>query len=603
MPILFSMTDDGNLRIPIDGERLFFGQNDSAQIYYDGSDLQIGFSDPSIGELTQKIRINDDLLIDGGLTVGSDIVVDGDITADTLSLDLDGTASFTLTKRAGVVPAFVSDIGTAGLGQFIEFYSVDGDVTKDSRLRFFGKGTISSAIEGLQIGWDPVNLEYYINTDKSGGGTVYRPLDLYATTSNQGQLLLNIDGTVDINSVTIDINKISTTGGTGMVIDFEVDDFDDASFYLNGGSEEFIVAGIDAGGFTSLDVGNSAGDTDGRGTWSFTNAITTPGLKNSDLSVLDIHPDCSIDGEGVTFFKNASLDDETSDLVIYGFSKSYAGGTSRNLSIGIDDYGRAVFSGTAASVYFNTSMGMGKDKILGIGNSFLTFTTGLGSNHMRWYTHSNFVGDTAIIGIMNADQKDYNFGYPEQDDTEIRLHSNDSSQTKYLSLKHNGTDGVIATGEGDLKLGDAGNINIDSNSNRLFFGENQESFIYYDSSDLRIGFSDPSTGPLTQKVRINDDLLVDGILIVGDGSIYEIADPHDELNWRGSNGQLVKISDKTGIDLFKVFDDDGAAVLTVVNDGGVFLTGIKSGSTQGAAGAAANELWHDTDDNTIKIGV
>ena len=50
---------------------------------------------------------------------------------------------------------------------------------------------------------------------------------------------------------------------------------------------------------------------------------------------------------------------------------------------------------------------------------------------------------------------------------------------------------------------------------RVYFGENQESFIYYDSQDLRIGFSNPSIGPLTQKVRINDDLLVEGLLTVG----------------------------------------------------------------------------------------
>ena len=34
----------------------------------------------------------------------------------------------------------------------------------------------------------------------------------------------------------------------------------------------------------------------------------------------------------------------------------------------------------------------------------------------------------------------------------------------------------------------------------------------------------------------------------------------------------------------------------------IFCTGLKSGANQGAAGAAANELWHDTTDDTIKIG-
>jgi len=35
----------------------------------------------------------------------------------------------------------------------------------------------------------------------------------------------------------------------------------------------------------------------------------------------------------------------------------------------------------------------------------------------------------------------------------------------------------------------------------------------------------------------------------------------------------------------------------------VFATGLKSGANQGAAGAAADELWHDTTDDTVKMGV
>ena len=36
---------------------------------------------------------------------------------------------------------------------------------------------------------------------------------------------------------------------------------------------------------------------------------------------------------------------------------------------------------------------------------------------------------------------------------------------------------------------------------------------------------------------------------------------------------------------------------------GVFMFNLKSGANQGAAGASANELWIDTADNSIKIGV
>jgi hypothetical protein len=100
MPILFSMTDDGNLRIPIDGEKLLFGQDDSAQIYYDSQDFIIGFTNPSIGALTQKVRINDDLLLDGELSglnnsliIRSDITVIGTMDTVDKHIDVDTTTS------------------------------------------------------------------------------------------------------------------------------------------------------------------------------------------------------------------------------------------------------------------------------------------------------------------------------------------------------------------------------------------------------------------------------------------------------------------------------------------------------------------------------
>ena len=47
----------------------------------------------------------------------------------------------------------------------------------------------------------------------------------------------------------------------------------------------------------------------------------------------------------------------------------------------------------------------------------------------------------------------------------------------------------------------------------------------------------------------------------------------------------------------------GTERMKIASDGGIFMYGLKSGANQAAAGAAANELWHDTDDDTIKLGV
>ena len=90
---------------------------------------------------------------------------------------------------------------------------------------------------------------------------------------------------------------------------------------------------------------------------------------------------------------------------------------------------------------------------------------------------------------------------------------------------------------------------------------------------------------LTGVTRVSGDLSIGGILTVGPCSIYEEAGPtsllpYDELNWRGVNGQLVKILDKTGVDLFKVFDDSGADVFVIENDGTIdLLTATLGGGT------------------------
>jgi len=64
----------------------------------------------------------------------------------------------------------------------------------------------------------------------------------------------------------------------------------------------------------------------------------------------------------------------------------------------------------------------------------------------------------------------------------------------------------------------------------------------------------------------------------------------------------------SGITKFRSWNDDGTILMDDIlnldlGDGGVFMTKLKSGANQVAAGAAANELWVDTADQTIKLGV
>ena len=50
------------------------------------------------------------------------------------------------------------------------------------------------------------------------------------------------------------------------------------------------------------------------------------------------------------------------------------------------------------------------------------------------------------------------------------------------------------------------------------------------------------------------------------------------------------------------FQPANTLAVTFLADGGVKMVALKSGANQGAAGASENELWHDTDDDTIKLG-
>ena len=65
----------------------------------------------------------------------------------------------------------------------------------------------------------------------------------------------------------------------------------------------------------------------------------------------------------------------------------------------------------------------------------------------------------------------------------------------------------------------------------------------------------------------------------------------------GANGNLVAIRN----------NDSSVWIMDVEGDswqnGTLHIDGMKSGANQGAAGAAANELWRDTADNSVKLGV
>lgn len=89
-------------------------------------------------------------------------------------------------------------------------FTKDGDTNDNNDIKIFGLGlpnNITSS-ENLRIGWDTLNKNYIISSNKSGTG-ISRPIVLQSS-FNIEQLKLNIDGTISISSSTGSIN--SSTG-------------------------------------------------------------------------------------------------------------------------------------------------------------------------------------------------------------------------------------------------------------------------------------------------------------------------------------------------------------------------------------------------------
>jgi len=106
---------------------------------------------------------------------------------------------------------------TSGLPTTISIFSKDGDGSDNSYLQLFGVGTPNTVTnqEVLTLGYDQANTRYSFAATKGGTGTV-RPIHLY-TGAYTTQLVLNIDGTVSMSSLTS--GRIPIAGASGLLGD------------------------------------------------------------------------------------------------------------------------------------------------------------------------------------------------------------------------------------------------------------------------------------------------------------------------------------------------------------------------------------------------
>ena len=75
----------------------------------------------------------------------------------------------------------------------------------------------------------------------------------------------------------------------------------------------------------------------------------------------------------------------------------------------------------------------------------------------------------------------------------------------------------------------------------------------------------------------------------------------------GQVRHLIEAVDGTNLssylEFFTTLTNTNTLKMKIAGDGGIFMYNLKSGANQVGAGAAANELWVDTGDQTIKLGV
>lgn len=87
---------------------------------------------------------------------------------------------------------------------------------------------------------------------------------------------------------------------------------------------------------------------------------------------------------------------------------------------------------------------------------------------------------------------------------------------------------------------------------------------------------------------------------------YQLAEANaDARNWGiyGNSSVYGELAFRVSVDN-QGTTQPSTITFSLRHDGGIYMPGLKSGINQGAAGAAAGELWFDTDDdNTVKMGV
>lgn len=212
-------------------------------------------------------------------------------------------------------------------------------------------------------------------------------------------------------------------------------------------------------------------------------------------------------------------------------------------------------------------------------------TTGVVSNGDS-PTFGTITAETGILGTVAKVGR-----WVSSATTALFSHINHNTATGYFAKQNADGFSVIngATGQGvDISVGGVtvinttlGQVAIDGDllvsAKSFMTGKlNVDNQIYINSTD--------ETGNVKLEFRQDD----------ATKALMEYRDFNDVLRCKNKFGPIEFHTETNGTPVL---------AMSVLADGGISMVRMKSGTTQGGAGATANELWQDTGDNSIKIGV
>jgi len=212
-----------------------------------------------------------------------------------------------------------------------------------------------------------------------------------------------------------------------------------------------------------------------------TGTITTPTIQNVVANeTMSINPNSTGDlsGDapayttdiGLKIFENAdtyiahnNAGNANPQLAFYGGSSA----GQKYGTIGMDDYGRLVFGGTATNTVFSTNLYVGGElRMSNNNNGYIAKNTAsvlAGTDHIT-YGGNNNASTEPVWVFTDWVRRALNFGVTDLATPQLWIHDGSATADNHLKIYHDGTDGIINSNAGDLKLSSANNeVVVDGN--------------------------------------------------------------------------------------------------------------------------------------------